>query len=131
MNAADKALLERLAAEYVPVRELLAENRRVRKELFFRGANLPDVRPEVATFALVMERKLAANDAKKGRQGWKGHDPRALLRRVAEETSEVLDALNARDFGRLAVDDEAILDECADVANMVMMVADAAGVLRG
>lgn len=89
--------------------------------------SLSVVRPEVAAFALAMERKLAANDAKKGKRGWKDHNPHDLLRRVSEEAVEVLHALKDRDLG--CGDDVAILNECADVANMAMMVADAAGVL--
>jgi NTP pyrophosphatase (non-canonical NTP hydrolase) len=100
------------------------------------GANMPtltlaDLRPEVATFALAMERKLRANDAKKGARGWKGCDPQALLTRVMEEVEECDYALRLTwmpglDPVKVQAD---LLDECADVANMAMMVADAAGAL--
>lgn len=81
-----------------------------------------NVRPEVAAFAMEMERKLAVNDAKKGQRGWKGDEPFDLLDRVREEADEV--------YGAIVRDNHAdILAECADVANMAMMVADAAGAL--
>jgi NTP pyrophosphatase (non-canonical NTP hydrolase) len=84
---------------------------------------LTDVRSEVLSLALAMERKLRANDAKKGPRGWKDHEPMRLLARVRQETKEVERALTN------IVDPSEVLDECADVANMVMMVADAAGAL--
>ncbi|MET4683719.1 hypothetical protein [Brevundimonas faecalis] len=45
-----------------------------------------DLRPEVMTFALLMERQLRENDWK---GGWSDDAPEALLKRLREETSEL------------------------------------------
>ena len=85
--------------------------------------DFPDglVRESVAWFAEQMERKLRLHD---DRPGWMGNLPNALLDRVREEVAE-LD--NAIDYGARAEDQSHprnIIDECADVANMAMMIAD-------
>jgi NTP pyrophosphatase (non-canonical NTP hydrolase) len=85
--------------------------------------DFPDglVRESVAWFAEQMERKLRLHD---DRPGWMGNLPNALLDRVREEVDE-LD--NALDYGARAEDQshpQNIIDECADVANMAMMIAD-------
>lgn len=76
------------------------------------------LRPEVAAFAQMMERKLRANDFK---PGWKGDSPSALCRRVDEEVGELRDAVSRGAPVAL------IAEEAADVGNMAMMVADVCG----
>lgn len=78
-------------------------------------------RPEVRAFALAMEAKLRENDH---RPGWKGDDPARLLERLREEADEVGELLAFNAY-RLAPRD--MLDECADVANFAMMIADVCG----
>ena len=77
------------------------------------------LRHEVAWFAEQMERQLRAHDAAKGEHGW-NHlsllDLRGFLR---EETDELDAALHGSPGGCLAV-----VHEAADVANIVMMIAD-------
>lgn len=70
-----------------------------------------------------MVKKLDANRPKKGgREGWQNDDPSALVRRVIEEAEELEHAVDTQPRGL-------ILAEAADVANMALMVADAAGAL--
>ncbi len=76
------------------------------------------LRPEVAAFAWLMEQKLREN-AHKG--GWKNETPEGLMNRVFQEYKE-LDLAIIRSEGSRAIGREA-----ADVANMVMMVADVCG----
>lgn len=79
-----------------------------------------DVRPEVADFALLMERRLRENDWKKG---WKDDNPHLLACRCLEEITELSRALiRGDDFGAVS--------EAADVANFAMMIADVLGGLE-
>lgn len=73
-------------------------------------------RPEVVAFANAMERKLKENDHK---GGWKGFSYWSLFDRVVEEIHELKQVLH--DYPK---NTELVLDEAADVANMVMMVVD-------
>lgn len=52
---------------------------------------LADVRPEVAAFAVAMERKLRANDHK---GGWKGEAPHHMVARICDETAELIASLH-------------------------------------
>ncbi|WP_336810898.1 hypothetical protein [Bosea sp. MMO-172] len=94
-----------------------------------KALSLIDCRPEVLSFAILMERELRANDHK---GGWKGDDPDVLAVRVEEEAGELRRA--AIDWmGHVAHSEKtlraAVAEESADVANMAMMVADTAGAL--
>lgn len=83
--------------------------------------------PTVYEFALAMIEQLNHHKPRKGgREGWSKDDPRAILRRVEQETEELEGSLGA--FGNAT---SATLDEAADVGNMAMMVADAAGAIKG
>lgn len=78
-----------------------------------------EVRPEVAKFAIEMERILKVNDYK---GGWKegGYNTLGFFRdKLREECHEVQHELR-----RSALRPAAILRECADVANIAMMIAD-------
>jgi NTP pyrophosphatase (non-canonical NTP hydrolase) len=71
-----------------------------------------DVRPEVARFALLMEEKLRANDHKRH---WRFAPLQYLSMRLSQERKELAGAIETRtDVG----------EECADVANFAMMIAD-------
>lgn len=96
---------------------------------------LPAVRPAVDWFAKKMETKLALNDHK---GGWKDCEVDWLIKRLQQETNELIERWNTRQWsmqGRSAgenvplidVDDEAIISECADIANFAMMIADKFG----
>lgn len=73
------------------------------------------LRPEVRDFAKLMEQELAANDHK---GGWQHDSVAALFRRMAEEMSELADALAKQ------TDVATVQSEAADVANFAMMIAD-------
>jgi len=87
------------------------------------------VRPEVAAFALLMERELAKHD---DRDGWKHVKIEWLFSRLLEEVEEVRQVLIDLDRdaggieGRAA---ERIGPEAADVANFCMFIADVCGAL--
>jgi hypothetical protein len=113
--------------------------------LAFVGHNSPAVvlsessdpkllRDEVWRFALAMEEKLTRNATKGGWPGsrdglgertWRDVSPQALWPKLAEEYGEFYDALQAVPFSA-----QELLYEAADVANLAMMIADAAGALR-
>lgn len=67
----------------------------------------------------VMLAKLLSNAHKGGPEGWENDDVIDLRERVKEELKELDDAISHHR------DPAAIRAEAADVANMVMMVADA------
>ncbi len=84
-----------------------------------------------ADFVLAMAEKLSAGRVK-GRQGWDSHwkvssiddfDIKMLMEKLDEEVLELDDALAEGTLGELRL-------ECADVANVVMMIADMAGALK-
>ena len=86
---------------------------------------LPVPIKEIRDFTLRMQYKLDKNQHKecsemnpdgKGR-GWKHCSPAWLIMRLREETDELATALKEGNW-------ENMLDECADVANFVMMVHD-------
>lgn len=83
-------------------------------------------RPEVVAFADAMERKLRANDWK---GTWKHDAPGALMDRVHEELTEFRDELFTRGPRDTDAHKVALLNEAADVANMLMMVVDTSGAL--
>lgn len=77
-------------------------------------------REPVNWFSREMEKRLRANDHK---TGWDGLDPWWLYRRIEDERTEIARALAVdRAPGKLRA--EAIIRECADVANFAMMIAD-------
>ena len=74
----------------------------------------PAVRLEVRRFSLLMELKLRKNDHK---GGWSTVTPFTLLDLLEGEVKELREALRHGDPLDIA-------QECADVANYAMMVAD-------
>lgn len=83
-------------------------------------ANLSDklnARPAVKWFAERMERKLLANDHK---GGWRDCDLQYLSVRLTQERKELFDAIASKDAER-------IINECADVSNFSLMLADKFG----
>jgi len=78
-----------------------------------------DLRPEVKWFAEVMESKLRKYDNEKGISGWKEESRLWLYARLVQELLELHEALTEE-----IPLEENILEECADVANVAMMIAD-------
>jgi len=91
-----------------------------------------EVRPEVRSFAREMERKLRLNDHK---GGWSDCNPFWLLYRAREELAELeAEVIRRSAWGRGVspkvrkdLDPARVLEEAADVANFVMMLADVVG----
>lgn len=79
-----------------------------------KGATGLALRSELAWFAERMEQKLRANDHKRH---WRELEFEMLVVGLVEELDELTDAIGERDT-------EAIIDECVDVANRAMMLAD-------
>jgi hypothetical protein len=77
--------------------------------------NNEGLRSSVEWFATMMELKLQSNDDK---PGWKDTNVNDLLDRVVDELDELTNAL------LLDHSPQAIIQECADVANFCMMIAD-------
>lgn len=84
------------------------------------GARPPAPRPEVAAFAALMERELRTNDERRGRARWKDMSAIDLLSGLHRDAVKLHDALLAGDTAK-------IVEQCADVANMAMMIADVSG----
>jgi NTP pyrophosphatase (non-canonical NTP hydrolase) len=82
--------------------------------------------PYVLAFAKRMEAKLAKNRHKGDRAGWLKDHPWNLVERILDETVEVQQCFKELPTGdiMLAKTPEETADECADVANFCMMVAD-------
>lgn len=85
-------------------------------------------RAEINWFAGVMERQLRENDHK-GKTGWKGWRFSELFPRLRQESDELLLATHGRQLDTTgekltAKQQQEIINECADVANFAMMIAD-------
>lgn len=72
--------------------------------------------PHVLAFAKQMEAKLAKNRHKGDREGWLKLSEGQLLDRIREEVYELENALGGFP--------ESVVQECADIANFTMMLAD-------
>jgi len=93
------------------------------------------VRPDVQTFASMMERELSEHDEKKGRTGYVGLHPLRLFARLSSEVGDLSEMLhplfvegNSGMLQRYSKNPnklEAAIRECADVANQAMMIARA------
>lgn len=79
--------------------------------------SLSTCRNSVRWFATKMEAKLAKNDHKRG---WAGCELQYLSMRLTQERKELTDAIKSKDKQR-------IIDECADIANFALMIADKFG----
>ena len=78
------------------------------------------MRQSVKWFAEIMEQKLKKYDAVRGSDGWLNDTQLSLFDRLEEEVKELKKEL-------LKWDSESSLktiQECADVANFAMMIAD-------
>lgn len=78
-------------------------------------------RASVRWFAERMEAKLAKNDHK---GGWQNCELQYLSMRLTQERKELTEAIKSKDKQR-------IIDECADIANFAMMIADRFGKEHG
>lgn len=76
--------------------------------------NQRDIGPAVAQFAENMRRKLRQNEHK---GSWLGVRPEHYVMRIMDEVDELQTALALGD-------PKAIIDECADIANFAMFIAD-------
>lgn len=74
-------------------------------------------RNSVRWFATKMEAKLAKNDHK---GGWGSCELQYLSMRLTQERKELTEAIKSKDKQR-------IIDECADIANFALMIADKFG----
>lgn len=74
--------------------------------------------PLVFRWGQAMEAKLGNNRYKGDREGWLTCTPEWLLDRLREEVAELDEAM------RLAKDPICVADECIDISNFAMMVAD-------
>lgn len=79
------------------------------------GAALLGIRPEVARFAVNMERRLAEHDEDRGDE-WRTFGVNKLMERLGEETAEFVVAV--------AVRPRAATDEAADMANFAMFLVE-------
>lgn len=79
------------------------------------------VRPEVLSFAVLMEETLQANDHK---GGWQNETNEWLLNKLDEEVAELKAELDE------TVHPELLGSEAADVANLAMFIADNNGVFK-
>lgn len=86
-------------------------------------------RESVAWFAERMEKKLLAND---GKNGWLQCDKTYLTKRLHDELREMINRakdIGWSNFNHMPIADrdiEELVDECADIANFAMMIADKA-----
>ena len=89
--------------------------------------------PHVLAFARRMEAKLEANRHKGGREGWLRDHPWDLVERILDETVEVQECFRItggkgsfwpNPMVEMVKTPEETANECADVANFCMMVAD-------
>jgi len=78
---------------------------------------MAELRPAVHMFAKDMEARLRKNGHK---TGWRNLRDSHLVSRLVQELGELLKLLN---FHSIEFRD-AVIDECADVANFAMMIAD-------
>jgi chorismate mutase len=95
----------------------------------------------VLSFAAKIERRLRQFDKERGRRGWANHPINGLFEHLKDEVEELFVAIHNRDaiergqsgfteaaqqIVRTLNDDfpAAVIRECADVANMAMMIAD-------
>ena len=87
------------------------------------------LRDSVESFAWEMERKLAMNDH---REGWDDEEFSFFLRRIRQEVTELKKAFNQlldyRDGAPSVIARHAFTEECADIANFAMMIADVYGI---
>ena len=82
------------------------------------------LREPVAWFAAEMEKKLAAKDDEHGGSSWPSASWARLFSLLKDEFDELEKVLEEQPLGGHNMD--AIIEECADVANFAMMIADQA-----
>lgn len=85
------------------------------------------VRNEVSWFAEQMEKKLKANDDK---EGWSYCSKDDLLDSMKDELGEMIEQASRIGYSCFCghsisnKDVQTLIDECADIANYAMMIAD-------
>lgn len=94
-------------------------NRAIAEALTAPDAEHGEPRSVVQWFAQEMERKLQENDYK---GGWQGESPFRFANRIHDEWGELADALFR--FHTKPSNADAVIAECADIANFALMIAD-------
>lgn len=96
-------------------------------KLHRKGNKMSEIRDEVKWFSVRMEQKLKANDDK---GGWDNCSKDDLLDSMKDELGEMIDAASRIGYscfcGHSISDKEVqkLINECADIANFAMMIAD-------
>lgn len=80
------------------------------------------MRESVQWFSTEMERQLSRHDLERG-ESWKKHGVLGLFEHLEREVIELREAIE-RAIQNFEIDPEQVIEECADVANLAMMVAD-------
>lgn len=81
-----------------------------------------EIRFHIMQFSTAMEENMRKHDEDKGRHGWFKMDPKTLLEKLMGEVLELSDTL----VEYPNTNSQKIIDECADVANYAMIIADIA-----
>ena len=110
----DRCIQDSYGALASIVKQLVSLDRRC-------GKLFGEVRPEVQAFAIKMEEKLRRNDSMKGERGWKNCTLEYLAYRLEEEYKELKQIISME---KVKPDPAAVSSECADVANLAMMIDD-------
>jgi len=76
-----------------------------------------DIRYHIMRFSTDMEEKMRKHDHDRGESGWMNMDPKMLLEKLMDEVLELSDSMVGDN-----IDHNAIISECADVANYAMMI---------
>ena len=126
-NRTQEEIAGAIAGSFAAVRDMAREHflRTTYERPIVAAVPVPTaVRPEVAAFALLMERELQANEHK---GGWQNDNCGALARRTVEEAGKLqaaADAILNQTIRNLDAARAAVAREAADTANMAMMTAD-------
>jgi len=94
--------------------EAMAEIARLNAIIAEGATREGELREAVRSFAWEMEHKLRKHDGDYGPEGWKMCDPNFLWNRMRDEINEAKKATSTQN----------IIEECADIANFAMMIAD-------
>jgi NTP pyrophosphatase (non-canonical NTP hydrolase) len=116
-----------MSDENITLREKTKQDREFRRQaekyrLLLGEQNKRDCSPTwpfVQNFSHIMEKKLSENRHKGDSEGWRSMPRHVLLKYLAQEITELQEALMSKQF-----DPEAVSREAADVANFAMMISD-------
>ncbi len=80
------------------------------------------MRESVQWFAAEMELQLSKHDEERG-ESWKKHGVLGLFEHLEREVTELKVAIQEA-IKNFEIDPEYVIEECADVGNLAMMIAD-------